>query len=170
MSFPWLLLSENMKKYIHCGPHTPCYFTMEVSVWIFADRCMRPAIHESILFGISTYLLLHVCVILVVINFISDRQYKNKDKFLTKQSNLSLIVWGHQRSPWAHRAGRPCPLKWYVFLFHWIHNSVFSNGGKTYCKIPMFWCLNNGNFKTCFHEPGPLFTKRRHLVGRGIPL
>ena len=45
-------------------------------------------------------------VVVVVVNFISDRQYKNKDKFLTKQNTPLLIaVRGHQRSPWAHRAG-----------------------------------------------------------------
>ena len=44
--------------------------------------------------------------VLVVVNFISDRQYKNKDNLLTKQNTtLVIAVRGHQRSPWAHRAG-----------------------------------------------------------------
>ena len=42
----------------------------------------------------------------VVVNFISDRHYKNKDNLLTKQeSTLVIAVRGHERSPWAHRAG-----------------------------------------------------------------
>ena len=46
------------------------------------------------------------CVVVVVVNFISDRQYKNKDNLLTKQdTTLVIAVRGHQRSPWAHRAG-----------------------------------------------------------------
>ena len=44
--------------------------------------------------------------VVVVVNFISDRQYKNKDNLLTKQdTTLVIAVRGHQRSPWAHRAG-----------------------------------------------------------------
>ena len=47
-------------------------------------------------------------IVVVVVNFISDRQYKNKDNLLTKQdTTLVIAVRGHQRSPWAHRAGGP---------------------------------------------------------------
>ena len=50
----------------------------------------------------------------LVVNIISDRQYKNKDKLLTKQNTVLLIaVRGHQRSPWAHRAGG---LKVHMFI------------------------------------------------------
>ena len=52
--------------------------------------------------------------VVVVVNFISDRQYKNKDKLVTKQNtSLLLTVRGHQRSPWAHRAGG---LKGHMFI------------------------------------------------------
>ena len=59
--------------------------------------------------------------VVVVVNFISDRQYKNKDNLLTKQdTTLVIAVRGHQRSPWAHRAGG---LFWW---FHWdnLHNQT----------------------------------------------
>ena len=47
-----------------------------------------------------------IYTVVVVVNFISDRQYKNKDNLLTKQdTTLVIAVRGHQRSPWAHRAG-----------------------------------------------------------------
>ena len=49
---------------------------------------------------------MQVYTVVVVVNFISDRQYKNKDNLLTKQdTTLVIAVRGHQRSPWAHRAG-----------------------------------------------------------------
>ena len=58
--------------------------------------------------------------IVVVVNFISDRQYKNKDNLLTKQdTTLVIAVRGHQRSPWAHRAGGLNQFNWLRSYAEW---------------------------------------------------
>ena len=62
--------------------------------------------------------------VVVVVNFISDRQYKNKDNLLTKQNTtLVIAVRGYQRSPWAHRAGGLCMT--YTFKALWLNVNLY---------------------------------------------
>ena len=77
----------NKTPYFHCVQYNIIRFCL-IRV-LFSDICIKVNF-------------IHV----VVVNLISDRQYQNKNKLLSKQNTTLLIaVQCHQRSPWAHRAG-----------------------------------------------------------------
>ena len=75
--------------------------------------------------------------VVLVVNFISDRQYKNKNKFLTKENTSLLIaVRGYQRSPRAYRAG---DLKVHMFIrqprAEQVRLEIMRHNGRSKCTM-----------------------------------